>query len=196
MSRRLELDDFGHPSAAPAAAAVLSEDARLAAYEDGYKAGWDDAVAAEEESQARIATDFARNLRDLGFTYAEARAHVLDGITPLLCLMAEKILPETARDCFAENILDLVRAEAGKSADQPIQIVINPSQRAALDSLLEQAAPAFPLVVTEEDSLGPGQAHIRSGAGETTLDIDEAEARIREAVAAALTPKQEAKDHG
>jgi hypothetical protein len=34
-------------------------------FEQGYSAGWDDAVAAQQDDQGRIRTDLARNLQSL-----------------------------------------------------------------------------------------------------------------------------------
>mgnify|MGYP003515970463 CR=1 FL=1 len=53
------------------------QESRLEAYEQGYRAGWEDAAAAHAEDQRRIRVDLARSLQALGFTYQEARAHVL-----------------------------------------------------------------------------------------------------------------------
>jgi hypothetical protein len=52
------------------------EEAKVASFEQGYKAGWDDAVAAQSEDQTRIRADLARNLQSLSFTYQEARSHM------------------------------------------------------------------------------------------------------------------------
>ena len=82
------------------------EEAKLAAYEQGYKAGWDDAAAAQSEDQTRIRADLARNLQQLSFTYQEARAHILKAVEPLLEEMVNRRLPDTARETLAPLVLE------------------------------------------------------------------------------------------
>ncbi|MEN8837451.1 MAG: flagellar biosynthesis protein, partial [Celeribacter marinus] len=50
------------------------EQARATGYEAGYKAGWDDAIAADESVRTKIGAELERNLQDLGFTFHEARS--------------------------------------------------------------------------------------------------------------------------
>ena len=61
---------------------VALEDEKLAAYDTGYRAGWDDANAAQSDDQTRMKADLARNLQTLGFTYHEARTHILKALWP------------------------------------------------------------------------------------------------------------------
>ena len=83
----LRLEVFTMPDAPLARTTVVMdvgalEDLRILAYEQGYTAGWDDAAAAQTDDQSRIKADFARNLQSLGFTFQEARMHVLRAIHP------------------------------------------------------------------------------------------------------------------
>ena len=101
MTARFLLEVFEHPDpgggfGALSDAGAGAEDARLASFEDGYKAGWDDAIAAQDKETARIRADFARSLEDLGFTYTEAHRHVLNAIEPLLRDMVCKVMPRMA----------------------------------------------------------------------------------------------------
>ncbi len=77
------------------------EESKLASYEQGYKAGWDDAAAALAEDQTRIRADLARNLQQLSFTYQEARSHILKAVEPLLEEMVGRLLPDMARETLA-----------------------------------------------------------------------------------------------
>ncbi len=76
--RALKLEVFGAtPVTASAPSDVDVEEVRLAGYETGYQSGWDDATTEREKSDQLIAADLERNLRDISFTYAEARNEVL-----------------------------------------------------------------------------------------------------------------------
>ncbi len=157
------------------------EEARLKAYEQGYGAGWEDAVAAQSQDQSRLRAELAHNLQSLAFTYHEARAHVLRAVEPLFGTMLDRILPDLARQALVPRILATLRPLAAEAAGAPIRITIAPAARAAVEAALADA-PALPVEIAEEDTLGEGQAFLRLGAAETRIDLDRAVADITAAV--------------
>ena len=157
------------------------EDEKLAAYEKGFKNGWDDATAAMEEEQSRIRADLARNLQSLSFTYQEARAHILKSVQPLLLQVVSQLLPEIARESLAPSVLEALMPLAEKLGDAPVTLVINPASRAPVESVLAQAT-GLPIEVQEEPTLGEGQAYLRMGSVETHVNLDQATADIAAAV--------------
>lgn len=182
----LRLEVFDVPGASSKHAAIVVdagalEDIRMQAYEQGYTAGWDDAAAAQTDDQTRIKSDFARNLQSLGFTFQEARMHVLRAIQPLLLQIISRLLPEMARETLASIALETLMPLADEMADAPVTVVLNPVSRPAVEALLEQAT-GLPLVVIEEPSLGEGQVYLRMGDNETRIDLDRATASIANAV--------------
>ncbi len=160
---------------------VALEDEKLASYETGYKAGWDDASAAMTEDQTRIRAELARNLQTLSFTYHEARNHVLKAVEPLLLQIVGQLLPEIARETLAPFVLETLMPLAEGLGDAPVTLVINPVARAGVEALLEQAT-GLPLTIEEEPTLGEGQVYIRLGTVETQVDLDKATAEIASAV--------------
>ena len=163
--------------------AMALEEAKLAAYESGYTAGWDDAAAAQSEDQGRLQADLARNLQNLGFTYQEARVHVLRAIEPLMTEMVGRLLPAIAREALAPVVLAEVMPMAAKLAGTPITLVLNPAARPAIEALLERA-PGLPVTLQEELSLGEGQVYLRLGQLETKIDLSRATQEIAAAVCA------------
>jgi flagellar assembly protein FliH len=159
----------GAPAAAGAEGAG-SAAARQEAWDAGYKAGWDDAARAAIEEETRVRADFARNLRDLGFTYHEARAQVIAALEPLMQDVVGKLLPELAQAALVPRLVDTVMAQAARAATAPIEILISPEARATLDRLFE-APPGLPVTIVEEPSLDLGQAVLRFGRGETHVDL-------------------------
>ncbi len=182
---RLRLEDFGasgtvaRPSAVPDAAL---EDLRLQSYEQGFRAGWDDAVAAADSEAQTLRDTLAGNLADLSFTYAEAHRHVLIAIEPLLRDMVGKVLPAVARDAIAPMVLEQVMPVARELAGTPIDIVANRATGALLAPIVA-AAPGIPLRIVEEPTLGDGQCHLRFADRERLIDLDAVIAAIGEAVA-------------
>lgn len=159
---------------------VLEEE-RLAAFDKGYTAGWDDATASQSDDQARIRADLARHLQSLGFTFHEARAHVLAALKPLLTQVVARLLPEMAREALAPMVLETLMPLAESMADQPIGVVLNPAARPAVETLIGQAT-GLPLDLREEPTLGEGQVYLRLGTEEVLVDLDRVVAEIASSV--------------
>jgi len=182
---KLEVFDIDSPQEQASGMVTMQlgavEEAKLAAYEQGYKAGWDDAAAAQSEDQSRIRADLARNLQQLSFTWQEARAHILRAVEPLLEEMVGRVLPETAREMLAPMVLEQVMPLAGEMTDQPVALVLNPAVRVAVETLIEQAT-GLPMVIQEEPTLPEGQVYIRLGETEAQVDLSRVTADIAAAV--------------
>lgn len=181
---RLEIFDT-----APAADGTLQplvevaavEEAKVASFEQGYSAGWDDAVAAQQGDQDKIRADLARNLQSLSFTFQDARSHVLQSIRPLILEMVNRLLPEVAREALAPTVLDAVMPMAEGLADAPVTLVLNPANRSQVEDLVAQAT-GLPMVIDEEPSMPDGQVYIRFGTAETKVDLAQVTADIGLAV--------------
>ncbi len=183
---RLEVFDTAHApdgSLQPLVDATAVEEAKVASFEQGYSAGWDDAVAAQQGDQTRIRSDLARNLQSLAFTFQDARSHVLQAIRPLILEMINRLLPEVAREALAPTVLEAVMPMADDLADAPLTLVLNPAVRGQVEDLVTQAT-GLPMMIEEEPSLPEGQVYIRFGASETKVDLDQVTTDIGIAVRA------------
>jgi len=159
------------------------------AFESGYRAGWDDAVRAAAEDEARIRADLARNLRDLGFTYREARAQVMAALEPLLRDVTEELLPDLAREALVPRLVEMLMAMAQIAVETPVELVIAPGARPAVDRALSPV-PGLLLTVHEEPTLDIGQAVLRHGATETRIDLTAVAEAARSGIAALYTLTQ------
>ena len=167
----------------PLVEAAAVEEAKVASFEQGYSAGWEDAVAAQSGDQNRIRADLARNLQSLAFTFQDARSHVLQSIRPLILEMVERLLPEVAREALAPTVLDTLTPMAEELADAPLTLVLNPAVRGEVEDLVTRAT-GLPMVIEEEPSLPEGQVYIRFGPTETKVDLSQVTADIAAAVRA------------
>ncbi len=185
MVLRLEVFESDAPGGAAPDTVILDtsilEDAKLASYDAGYSAGWEDAAAAQDGDQSRIKADLARNLQALTFTYQEARSHVLRALEPLFAEMIGKLLPSLARETLGGIVLDVLMPMADGLADAPVTIVLNPAARTAVEPLIESAT-GLPLIIEEESSLGEGQVYLRFAEAEALVDLDHAVADIAAAL--------------
>lgn len=190
MAQHFHLEEFEHwigssgtgKFSGPGTQGKESDTIRVTFYEQGYKAGWDDAVVASQEDQASIGAELAHNLQDLGFTFHEARSHIIHSLEPLLQALVEKLLPELFANTLAQRILEEVASLIDQAADTPIQVVIAPCNMPVLEPALANAT--CPLELIEEPSLSPGQVYLRSRRVEKEINLDSAISSISEALTA------------
>lgn len=184
MTSRLRLESF-EPRAPEDAELALDpaefEEAKLAAFEKGYQAGWDDAVAAQNSETARLHADLGQNLQALGFTYHEARQHMLDALRPLLIDICAKVLPELARDSLAPVVAEQLLPVADNLISAPIAVVCNPVALPQIEEILATRSD-LPLIFEPEPTLGEGQAYLRFSETETRIDLDAVVGAISQAV--------------
>lgn len=157
------------------------DEARLASYEQGYAAGWEDCAAAQSQEKSQMAADLAHNLQSLNFTYHEARAHVLKALEPLLVDLITHILPDVAKAALAPTVLSAIMPLAEKMADAPIKLLHNPGAHDAIEPMLQKIT-GPPLTLVEEPTLGEGQVFLQLGDSEVRVDLDGAIAEIKAAV--------------
>lgn len=183
------------PEVTPEPAAPPDPPEVSAGYEDGYQAGWDDAVRAQAEDQARIGAEFARNLQEMSFTFHEARAHVIQSMEPLIDELVGTIFPALAADSLVLTIREELRPLIAESADAPVDLMVGPGGRAVLESQVAQLGNAA-IRLVEEPTLVEGQAYLRIGKTERQIDLSGALERIRNAVDALYELNKRTLKHG
>lgn len=169
------LEDFGMKTpvepALPAISEELIEEQRLASFENGYTAGWDDAVTAKDQENTRISAELASSLEDLNFTYQEAQSQLLDSLDPMFKVLTSAVLPDAMAASFGHHIVDQLAGMAKGQTDQPMQIVVAPGEGAAVRSLLPEKF-SVPVTVREDSVLSPGQAYLSVGSAECEINCD------------------------
>ncbi len=177
------LEDYSDfKSGAPVTLTDVSlEERRLAAFESGYQAGWDDCLKAQSENSLRVSSDLAQNLHELSFTYQEAYSSILKSLQPLLRGMVDAVLPHAAQATLGLRISELLHELAKEHGQQPVQIVTAPANGAAIEELLANDLP-IPVTVNSEPSLGDGQVLIRIGGTEREVDLSEVLSEIDRSV--------------
>lgn len=186
MVLRLEVFESEMPvSAGQTETVVLDtgalEDAKLASFESGYSAGWEDAAAAQADDQTRVSADLARSLQSLSFTYHEARSHVLKAVEPLLRQVVSQLLPAIAKAALAAKVLEVLMPLAEGLVDAPITLMLNPAARRAIEDQIAKTS-GLPLILVEEPTLGEGQVYLKLGDVEREVNLDRAVTEISAAV--------------
>ena len=167
------LEDFSVTDPSEGASKLMSEvaleDQRLASFEQGYSAGWEDAVQAQIEDHSRVTGVLARKLEDLSFTYHEALTQMLGSVEPVFRSLVESVLPDLLAQTFSQHIVEHLCDMARDRAAQPVTLVVPSGAGAALKPALAQNF-TMPVEVVEDPTLGPGQANMRIGPAERELD--------------------------
>ncbi|AHD02726.1 hypothetical protein [Leisingera methylohalidivorans] len=193
------LEDFGmNTSAEPALPAVseeLIEEQRLASFENGYSAGWDDAVTAKDQESNRVSAELANSLEDLSFTYHEAQNQLLDSLDPMFKVLTSAVLPDAMAASFGHHIVDQLSDMAKGQTDQPMQIVVSPGEAAPVRSLLPDNF-SVPVTVQEDSVLSPGQAYLRIGSTECEINCDALLESIQDSIEAFTYHAKEDSQYG
>lgn len=171
------------------------EDMRLAAFDSGYRAGWDDAIAAAAGEEATLNEQIGRNLQGLAFTYHEARSHVLRALSPLIADIAVRLLPEIAHAALPQLVAEALGPYAELAADAPVEVMLHPDARARVEALLGNSLD-LPLTLRDDPGLSPGQIWLRLGETETRIDIDAALGTIRAVLEDFFDPAAKDRRHG
>lgn len=160
---------------------TAGEQARLAAYEAGYQSGWDDCAAAEREGLKHVKAELARNLRDLAYTYHEARMHMMSALEPFLRELFESVLPSIVGKATVEVVIEEIVEAAGDVLDIPAEVTVAPSEAELFRSLLPDSLP-MPVALRVEETLAEGQVYVRLGQAEKKIDLTRILARLTSAL--------------
>jgi flagellar assembly protein FliH len=174
----------------------MLESERLESFDKGYRAGWDDAIKAKAEDGAHLSDGIAQNLQDLSFTYHDVHAQVLSNLTPLFHEILQKILPSLARDTLGAHIAEQLSKIARDIGTVQIEIAVAPGFGAQVSQFVNEASSSLPISVTESTAVSEGQAELRLGAKELSIDLSDVSKQIKEAVHAVLHDQSEKRAHG
>ncbi|MCH2163729.1 MAG: hypothetical protein MK098_03625 [Marinovum sp.] len=148
-----------------------AESIRLEAYEDGYKAGWDDAVGANTAEQMQVAADLAQNLRDMSFTYQEASAHISQSLHGVFDTMMDLFLPQIAKLALAPKVSEMLEGLPVGAEDMQVVLSVAPESQPVLKRLVEKSN-HLDLQIEIDASLTGGQVVIGFADTEMSLDFD------------------------
>lgn len=151
--------------------ADITETIRLEAYEDGYKAGWDDAVGANQAEQMQVAADLAQNIKDMSFTYQEACTEVSKSLRGVFDAMLSLFLPEVARVALAPKVAEELEKLPLNADSMRIVLSVAPESRPILERLTQDKNDDQ-LTLQEDTSLTGGQVIISFGENEVSVDFD------------------------
>ena len=167
---KLEVFEERQPRGAFAAAPVDTEEIRLAAYDNGYQSGWEDATAEREKSDHLITADLERNLRDISFSYAEARNEVLSGLKGLFDSILTGFLPSIAAEAVAPLVIGELETILNELGEARCEVLASPQTAAQLGWLAERYLESDLHIITEP-AFADGRVSLRFGGEQREIDL-------------------------
>lgn len=159
-----------------------AEQMREAAFEQGYAAGWQDALEQlrNEDALRQIAAQEA--VQAIGFSYSEAHQALAGSFLELLQAILDRVMPEAARlsvQLFLGAELDALFAKHTRPA---VQIFCAPRALVALKQVVAASSPAE-IELVAEPSFSEAQVSLRIGDQERVINLDDLLDRMRAIVA-------------
>lgn len=166
-----------------------AEALRAAAYEDGYRAGWSDALeqCRTDEATRRAAAQEA--LQAVAFSFHEAREDMERCVMDLATQLIDRLLPGLLVDAMPRLLDRELRVLATRHLSDRLVLVCAPT---ACDSLEGLAAdvPGLNVKLVAEPSFSDAQVQIRIDDTTRMIDLDAVLAVLREAVTAPAEQKE------
>lgn len=163
------------------------EAARVQGYEAGYKSGWDDAVKSQADDRQAIGAELAQNLRDLSFTYFEARDEIISALTPFLEQLVDALFPALLAESTASSVVAELTSKVHKACDGGGRLYLSPDDLDVVRSLLNDAG-VENITLLEEEALFSGQARLCAAAREVEFDAERLVIRLRASLGASRDP--------
>lgn len=187
-------EDFGRTSAPVQATADSTaeemEDLKLKSFEQGYGAGWDDAIKAQAETGKLLVDTVQQSLMDARFTRDQAMQSFIAATRPLLDQLVAKILPELGKRMLPHHVSALLTKAIEEASALPVEIRVSEDQHAAVSRLLDGKLPENASLVADP-SLEAGQACCALGSSEKQVDLPGLVSEIADAVEAFYNSVQE-----
>lgn len=185
----LKLEVFETPDttdAVPYLDARSAEKLRDAAYEQGYGAGWQDALdqMRDEDALRRAATFEA--LQAISFTYAEARAMTEHQLATTLDALLAKILPEVCLLSLPGRVAQELQVLLARDATASIQVLCAPQSVPMIAPLLEQLPAGAQVKLVDEPSFAAAQVVLAGQGQQRDIDLSSIAALVQSAMAAPI----------
>lgn len=154
--------------------------AREAAYDDGYNAGWQDALSATRDEDDQRRATALEAVQAISFTYAEAHAALETAFLALTDQLLEQLLPQAAQLGLPALLRGELHRIAQQGASLPIELHCAPASSPALRSIIDTVK-GVDIRVIEEPAFSDAQVSLRLGAQQRDIDFDSLTDQIRAA---------------
>lgn len=159
------------------------EDQKLQAFENGYQAGWDDAISAQSDSGKHVSAGLASSLKDASLEYQEVRDSLTSSVQEIMSGVVKTLLPKIARDSLGAHICEQVVAMTQSGSERTVQIAVAPEAEDVVRSILPEGSETQCEIATDQ-LLAPTQAILRLGKDEREIDLERILTEISQSITA------------
>jgi len=158
----------------------------LAAFDQGYNAGWDDASKAVEHSSAEQRRELIEILSRHTGAAQDARAAVLADLRPIITGIADILVPQIADQSFAPHLAQFVFDQIDTYQSPNVVISVNQADFDGVQTVLQHTDFAG-CTVQIDAAIRPQQACIGYAGSEIEFNFQDAKAQIQTALASFLS---------
>ena len=147
------------------------DETRLAIFDEGFQAGWDDATQALRTEADTALSGISQRLQDMSFTFEEARTKLLGAQVPVLTQMIGKVLPAAAEASLAPRLRQEIDRMLAGELEGSITISVAPQSLEAMENCL-QSVMTRPFSVAPDPLLEPGEVLLEVGERAREVNCD------------------------
>lgn len=185
---KLEVFETAAPDDPPLLDAEAAETLRADAYEQGYGAGWNDALQQMRDEDALRESAALEALQAISFTYNEAHGALETSFLSLTRSLLEMVVPEVLRLSLSELVLENLHHAAARETRLPLRLYCAPQARAALERVTS-AVPGLEIQLLDEPSYSEAQVSLRVEDQQRNIDLDAVLAQLHAAFAHQIAVK-------
>ncbi len=164
------------------------------AYDLGFRDGQAAAADLAQADQNRLSEELVQSIRDLEFSFAEARADLTAALVPVFDAICDKLFPAIIDEVYARKIAAFIATAAQRQTPDRFQLVVHPDQRAAV-----QAAAAMfdmDLAVVADGELGTHAARLGHAEAAEHFDAARLVAEVAAILQTMTNPTERNRVHG
>lgn len=148
------------------------EDQKLQAFENGYQAGWDDAIKAQSETGKHVSAGLATSLQDASLEYEEMRKGLNAAVSEVMSGIVRTLLPTVARESLGTHICEQIKVMTQSKLERKIEVAVAPETEKVVRSMLDSETNVT-CDITTDPLLAPTQAFLRLGPDECEINLDQ-----------------------
>lgn len=160
----------------------IATESDLQLFENGYQAGWQDAVTALQVEKEEGIHKAAQVLEEITFTNSEARRQILNSVSELLQSIFANLLPHIRDQSLGSTLAHNLQTIIEKNLGEDVQILSSPGMAQVINDCLSENQRQHVVIKVVPD-LPATEIRIEVGQATFLLDHGIIETAIRDAIA-------------
>lgn len=161
---------------------VSLEEEKLAAFEQGYQAGWDDSLKTSESSDKDALEKIVKSISEIGDARDEINHQIFSNMKSFVDELINSIIPEILHETLGFQIKSLITESLEKRQSNEITVYLSSEENSAAE-LVSESLSELPVRIEKADSLSGSQVRVTFSDGcEQEMDNEALVRNIRTSV--------------